>query len=1381
MRTLRITYPPMRTLLLIFSLFIMATSGLWAQVVANFGTSASTHYCGPFTVQFSDSSFSTVTNLVSWEWDFGDGNTSTDANPFNIFEKPGNYVVELTVEDALGNTDSDTAIIRVFGPQIVLTSVAASCGNNGAAAVAANSGTAPYSYQWSNGGNTATINNLQAGTYWVTVTDAQGCAVVGSVVVANANSLVFIYDSSTPASCETSGDGAAEIVATGGVGPYEYSLDGVNYQPTGVFNNLNGTNYGLYIRDNTGCVLYDTLNVGTVFNGTVSVGTPICGSSSGTIVVSMVGAPGAFKYSLNNFNYQRSNELTVPSAGNYTVYVRDTITGCVSITDYSVSATPPLSGYLVGRGPTCTVGMDGRASVYVTGGTPPYTYTWSNAQSTGTITNLTSGIYAITVTDANGCTITDNITLESYLTTDVQVTNIWCNGGANGEVNVTFANGGVAPYSFSIDGGNNFSPLGTSITGLTAGTYDVIVQDNNGCSFDTIAIITEPSPLVAGGVITPASCAGCSDGSIQSYGTGGAGGYTYSWNTGDTSAYTSSLSTGTYHLTITDANGCIVTESFTVGVGCNINVALAVTTPISCDGDADGVITSTIQGGTAPYTYTWLRPNTGGGPPPPPGPGDYFLDMVDSGSYSITVVDDNGCVANGNILVSDPDPITISTTVTHTTCGGCADGAAAASVSGGTVPYTYAWGTTPIQTASTATGLSVGTYSLTVTDANGCSAVASFSVSTCTLVLTSAGVPATCNGANDGAIHAITGSGVRPFEYSIDNGITWQPDSIFTGLTAGVYTIIARDALGCEAVHNNTVTQPSQVVVTVLPTNASCPTCNDGMVIAVATGGTPGSGYQFSWVNGDYGIDLSTDSTTGLQPGPYSVTVTDANGCEATASTTVQGNCNLAVNAGPDTVICSGPYVISPIVTGGTAPFLYTWSTGDATPQITVSNPGTSVATYVVWVTDNNNCTVSDTIEITFGNAAFNAGGDTLICLGESTVIGAIGGVAYSWSPAAGLNSTTVSQPVASPTVSTTYQVDITDAGGCVGTFLVQVDVDTNCVWPGDANSNGVADNDDVLAIGIGYGYTGPIRNDASLVWVGQPAPMWTRYLANGANLKHADCNGDGVVDANDTLAVSQNYGLIHAKQSPNGRKSEDPQLYFVFSDDSIAAGATLYADVYLGRDTLPVDSAYGLAFSLMYDNMLVDTATTSFTPEASFWLGTPGTDLITFQKDLYGNGKLDLALTRIDHTNRSGFGKLGTVSMTMKDDISGKQWVSVPLILGIEDAVIITANEFEVLVYSEEQSINVYDPLSGIGAMPSPSALRIYPNPANGQLYVDYHGANITQLHLTNLLGQTVLDMQITEPGTAHVNIQDINAGSYFVQVLVNGQWMVKKVIIER
>jgi len=467
----------------------------------------------------------------------------------------------------------------------------------------------------------------------------------------------------------------------------------------------------------------------------------------------------------------------------YSVIITDS-NGCSIYDTVLINEPTAIITNIVKANILCNGDSTGFADLTVTGGTLPYSYSWSNGAATQDISNLPAGNYYVIITDNNGCTANDSMTIEQPLALNAVIvnTNVSCNGGSNGAADLSVT-GGIAPYAYLW---SNFA-VTEDLTGLSVGTYEVIITDSNGCTISATVSITEPPALIVSTSGTNISCNGLCDGTASAIVSGGILPYTYSWNT--TPVQTTATITGVcgkYFITVTDGNACIDSASiilfepdalsFTTG---SVNA--------TCGNSNGEAFISSLTGGTVPYTYLWNDP------------GAQTTDTaagLATGAYTITVTDSNGCADSASVSVNDAGALNaLITTSNDVSCNGNNDGSATVTVIGGTLPYSYQWNDTANQTTATATGLNAGTFSVFVTDSNGCTGSDSVVISeppTITIVADSILSPTPGN--NDGAIILTVSGGTIPYSFSWSNGYTTQ--NLFL-IGAGTYTIIITDANGC--------------------------------------------------------------------------------------------------------------------------------------------------------------------------------------------------------------------------------------------------------------------------------------------------------------------------------------------------------------------------------------------------------------------------------------------------------------------------------------------------------------------------------------------------------------------------------------------------------
>ncbi|MFK7923323.1 MAG: T9SS type A sorting domain-containing protein [Bacteroidia bacterium] len=310
-----------------------------------------------------------------------------------------------------------------------------------------------------------------------------------------------------------------------------------------------------------------------------------------------------------------------------------------------------------------------------------------------------------------------------------------------------------------------------------------------------------------------------------------------------------------------------------------------------------------------------------------------------------------------------------------------------------------------------------------------------------------------------------------------------------------------------------------------------------------------------------------------------------------------------------------------------------------------------------------------------------------------------------------------------------------------VGEFSLTIPTDS--VWPGDANDDLVANNFDILAIGQAFGSSGPARPNASLNWQAQAVPSWSNNLPNGANYAHTDTDGSGTVDLDDTLAVNLNYGLTHNKSTDFAMSGATP-LLIIPDLSNYLPGDTVEAPIILGLDTLLADSVYGIAFSITYDPMLIDSGSFEIDYTTS-WLGDKNLDMITLARDDYPNAQADLALSRTDQIERTGFGQIAKIRVVMIDDISGKNLLRDTLRLEITNVRLIRLDGADIPYDTEVALVEVTQEVTGISDL-ALDLWQVFPNPAQDQIIIKAKRSAQRQTRLTlyNLQGQIVFQRSV-------------------------------------
>ncbi|MGB0982448.1 MAG: T9SS type A sorting domain-containing protein [Saprospiraceae bacterium] len=961
----------------------------------------------------------------TYAWDAAAANQTT-AMASNL--AAGTYSV--TVSDA-NSCSSIAASVTITEPTAVVasisaqTNVACNGASTGRATARGTGGTGVHAYAWSSGQTDSVASNLAAGTYTVTVTDANGCTANTSVTITEPTAVIASISASTNVSCNGLSDGRATARGAGGTGGHTYAWS--SGQTDSVASNLAAGTYTVTVTDASGCTANTSVIITepAVLIASISGQTNIDCNGNTTGSATVMGTGGTMNYSYA-WDAAAGNQTTAMAsnlgAGTYNVTITDanncTANTSVTITEpMALTASAAVTSNYNGTDVSCNAATNGKATVTAMGGTMPYTYVWSNGQTDTTASNLGAGTYTVTVTDANGCTMSASVTVNEPMlltATAVETSQASCSGGADGAAKVV-GMGGTAPYTYAWDAGAN-NQTDTVANSLTAGNYNVTVTDANGCTAITTVTITSPSGLGASTIVfNNVSCAGAADGTVNLTVVGGTAPYSYSWSNGMTSEDLFGVAGGNYTVTITDINGCTVNASAMVTEPTGITSS-ATTTDVDCNGNTNGAVDLTVSGGSMPYTYIWNN-----------GAITEDLSNVAAGTYSVTIRDNNGCSKVETVTVNEPTVLMASGTATDVDCNGNTTGSVDLTVSGGTAPYTYAWDN--MMTTEDLSGLSAGTYNVTVTDANSCSTVASVTVAEpAALSLSKSVTNPDCNGDADGTIDLTVMGGTGPYTFAWDNMMTTED---LSGLSAGTYNVTVTDANSCSMTTSGTVIEPAMLAASVTITDVACNGGATGSVDLAVTGGT--GPYTFAWDN-----MMTTEDLSSLSAGTYNVTVTDANSCSTSAMATVSEP-TMALSASvtaTDAVCNAGNGSIDLTVMGGTGPYTFAW---DDVSSTTIEDLSAIAGTYNVVITDANGCTANASATIAEPTAISGVAATTdVTCNGAAngaidlTVTGGTGSYTFAWS-----NMATTED--LSGLSGGSYTVTITDANNCiaVGSYTI--------------------------------------------------------------------------------------------------------------------------------------------------------------------------------------------------------------------------------------------------------------------------------------------------------------------------------------------------------
>ncbi len=824
--------------------------------------------------------------------------------------------------------------------------------NDGTVNVQAIDGVGPYTYSWSNGGNTANLTGLTAGFYSVTVMDAQGCSAMCNTSINGAVlPMVEVFVIQEPTCGNNNGEVSAS--AFGGTSPYTYAWD--NGGNTSSLINLSAGNYVVTVTDAGGCLTSGMVMLSEQSGPetTIASSNPSCMGNNGTATVTASGGAGGYTYLWSDG--QSSATANGLSAGMYMVTVSDQ-NGCQAVDNVNlIDELGPMAQCSVVQQSTCG-NADGELTVSPSGGTPPYSYMWSDGQTTQTASNLSQGMYSVTVSDANAC---DAICME--MLTDpmppMMMLTTMCTGSTY-SIMVTSNTGDEISYDQGTLSGSAGNWVLSDINSGVVTNVTVSIAAT-GCS-----VSDQASADCAVCSVSQMNAVFCRDNGTLNNNTDDYIALSINGNVIDGSnqysviidSYTSgpvnngeeiiiegngvglnpilmANGTSTFLVRVEDASDSSCFTEFVIGPidPCCDLIASCINTDATC-GASNGSAMVLGQNGDGNYTYLWSNGST-----------DSMINNISSGTYTVTVTDGEGCQATCEATVLDSGGVLeLECMSTEETCS-MMNGTAFVQPLNGVSPYSYLWSNGEM--TQNIINLSPGEYSVTVMDSEGCQGVCVTTVSNSQLpdLLVTVDQNPTC-GQSNGEATATGSNGTPPYSYLWSDG---QTTSTAIGLGSGTYEVTLTDASGCEVSDMVSLSSDSDLMISVLVDMQ--PTCmaNNGQATVTAMGGTPD--YTYLWSDGQ-----SSATAINLTEGMYMVTVTDQNGCEAVDNIELMSTDDLSIDCSikldPDCGMSNGS--ITATAMGGTQPYTYLWSDGQT--EATATN--LSQGTYSVTVTDNNGC-----------------------------------------------------------------------------------------------------------------------------------------------------------------------------------------------------------------------------------------------------------------------------------------------------------------------------------------------------------------------------------------------------------------------------------------
>ncbi|MEZ4979071.1 MAG: gliding motility-associated C-terminal domain-containing protein [Chitinophagales bacterium] len=991
----------------------------------------------------------------------------------NVFQNLAAGIYDIIVTDS---ASCDTSYqVEILGglplafDSIILTNPLCGNVNDGSIQVYPAGGVAPFQFSIDSGTTLqgdSLFTDLAGGNYVVYLEDALGCSIDSSVSLNQPDTLVLSLVQADSLTCYQSLDGSIEVVALGGITPYLYSIDGINYVGGNVFSSLDTGSYTLYVMDAASCLdslQVDVFQPDSLILTNVQVDSTNCFAASLGSSISFDGLGGIapYTYSIGG-PFGASNLFTDLPAQNYSLQIQDA-NGCLSAVFDTTVFEPSLLEFILDSTINATCGFNnGEIHVSGFGGTAPYSFSLgaNPGQATGSFTGLSSGNYSITITDANGCDTVQAVFLDGFPAASLNLDNVdsvTCFGLDDGLIEVS-AVSGTTPFEFSIDNGVNFQTSGT-FSNLTANTYTIILRDSVLCTDTLVVSVEQPNLLVLSASQDSVVCFGEANGAINLSVLGGTAAYQYSISDDlalQSSTNFASLAAGLYSAYTVDANGCRDSLDIEVLEPTLLQITSTSATDVSCAGDNNGSITVNVTGGVLAYSYSIDNVNF---------QSSNVFNNLNGGIYTIVVNDNNACVATAVDSIFEPLPLLLSlVSSVNVTCNGGNDGSLEVSTIQGTAPYQYSLtGGIPFQSSGVFTNLTANTYNVTVRDAAGCEEVLTQVITQpVPLVVLIDSNNLACFGDTDGSISVLSITGeTAPYTVSFNAGtpVTYVPGLSFSNLGEGVYNISIEDSNGCPNPaysRNVAIESPSLFAIdTIIYQDPLCDAGSDGSISILANGGGVPSYEYHIFVAGDT-LSNTTGIFNNLEEGDYAVWIVDQNGCfdqdiiNLVAPPPLSVDTDRVFNASCWSYADGQIWVVgeggTPYTSGTT---LYDFALEDGTPAVVGTFVGLAEGTYTIIVTDANGCQASRQVFVGEPDPVFAeiSPQDTLIEMGDTLSLSVVPTNAlgtdyiYVWSPSQGLSCTDCANPLVSINNDTEYTLTFYDENGCFTTTTVYIEV----------------------------------------------------------------------------------------------------------------------------------------------------------------------------------------------------------------------------------------------------------------------------------------------------------------------------------------------------
>ncbi len=590
-------------------------------------------------------------NLFTYNWSFPGGtpSSSTSKNPSVTYSNNGIYGYTLVFTTPCGATtllNNNFISVSTMSLTSAFQHITCNGYNNGRASASISGATGNITYQWSNAQSNSSISGLNAGTYSLTITDGIGCTIQKTFTITEPSLLQAFIPSKTNEPCYGETVGKAEAAGLGGTLPYAYAWN--NNILSKINSNLAAGIYSLTISDANNCtatasaVITAPSQLHIVITNKNNI---LCnGNNNGTIHTSVTGGIPAYTYQWTN-NVSVTDSATNLTPGNYSITVTDN-NGCNETISTSITEPAILTNTISATNENC-LQRNAIAGIVISGGTANYIFLWNNGSTNQQQVNLSAGVYSVTVTDANGCSDTNSITITNLSSDPIQkqqIHHVSCYNNCDGNIQLGVM-GNNGPYLYAWNNGQSSA----FITNLCAAKYTCTVSDVNGCKDTAEVTINKPTQLFINLTSSAIKCYGDSNGTVSVNTTGGTPGYSYSWSNHVTSSMNTGLKAGTYSLTVSDTNGCTVPAQITITEPSELISIINPSLAEICKGTS-ATLSCIARGGTQPYFYQWSTTQT---------TASINVQPSSSTNYNIEITDLNGCkkITGSTVIVHDlPQP-----------------------------------------------------------------------------------------------------------------------------------------------------------------------------------------------------------------------------------------------------------------------------------------------------------------------------------------------------------------------------------------------------------------------------------------------------------------------------------------------------------------------------------------------------------------------------------------------------------------------------------------------------------------------------------------------------------------------------------------------------